>query len=205
MGVSVWVCPQRQVEADASTHQDTKEPDKPAAVCVGCQGLPLSQCECVQVHMACHFYSSTLVSCPLQELVEHYRHVSLGASFPGVDTPLLYPYWDVASKEVASSAGSIGLSRRTTAEPSRRPTSTSAITSSRHSPDQIHRASLPMMVENNSVLRRTSSGAGPLTPPTPPKIPISNGDPSHNAHSYCEAVYSFKAEYPGELSLQVRR
>lgn len=136
--------------------------------------------------------------------MEHYRHVSLGASFPGVDTPLLYPYWDAANKEVSASAGSIGLSRRTTAaEPSRRPTSTSAITSTRHSPDQIHRASLPMLVDNNSVLRRTSSGVGPLTPPTPSKIPISNGDPSHNAHSYCEAVYSFKAEYPGELSLQV--
>ena len=135
--------------------------------------------------------------------MEYYRHVSLGASFPGVDTPLLYAYWDMATKEVSGSAGSVGLSRRTTAEPSRRPTSTSAITSSRHSPDQIHRASLPVLVDNTSMLRRTSSGAAPPTPPTPSKVPISNGDPGHNTYSYCEAVYSFKAEYPGELSLQV--
>lgn len=135
--------------------------------------------------------------------MDYYRQVSLGASFPGVDTTLVFPYWDVAAKDASSSAGSVGLSRRTSGEPSRRPTSTSAITPSRHSPDQMHRISLPMLGDNNSVLRRTSSGAGPLTPPTPSKMPMSNGDPSHNTHGYCEAVYSFKAEYPGELSLQV--
>ena len=155
-----------------------------------------------------HFYipqsQHTCLTVLSQDLVEYYRQVSLGASFPGVDTTLLYPYWDVAAKETSSSTGSVGLSRRTTtnADASRRPTSTSAINPTRHSPDQMHRISLPAMADNNAV-RRTSSGAGPVSPPIPGKPPVSNGEPSHNPQSFCEAVYSFKAEYPGELSLQV--
>lgn len=162
---------------------------------------------CIQTHFTHHKQGTLVPNVLSQELVEYYRQVSLGASFPGVDTTLLYPYWEVASKEASSSAGSAGLSRRTTtnADPTRRPTSTSAITPSNRSPDQMHRKSLPVLVDGNSV-RRTSSGAGPVSPPVPAaKSPISNGEPSHNPqpHSFCEAVYSFKAEYPGELSLQV--
>jgi hypothetical protein len=124
----------------------------------------------------------------VEELVEFYRTSTLGVSFPGVDTTLKYPYWEVVPPSTAR----------------RRPTSTSAISSAHHpTPSDQKRISLPVHpeIQGSRSVRRTPSGTNvqdSVSPPLPSRV---NGPNSEEAH-WCEALFNFNAEYPDELSIR---
>ena len=116
----------------------------------------------------------------IEDLVEYYQHNSLGASFPEVSTTLKFPYWEVAKKKPA--------------ELLRRPTSSSDVLHN-HPSEVPRRTSVP--VDNMAVRRTSSPSEIPVSPPLPSRQHI-HEDRGH----WCEVLYDFVAEYPGELSMK---
>lgn len=123
------------------------------------------------------------------DLVHYYQEHSLGYSFPGVDTTLRCPYWDISKPGSDGHRPSVDLQQhRPSVELQHRP---SVELQHRPSVELQHRPSVEL--QHRPVV---------MQKPSLPPIPPARTGGLQNMTIYCEAMYNFIAEYPEELSLE---